>query len=73
MLGEKAMAPHSRVLAWKIPWTEDPWGHQESDTADVAWWRRQQQLCAGVRVRENGAGTCEWALDTGPMLRAQSA
>ena len=21
---EKAMAPHSRTLAWKIPWTEDP-------------------------------------------------
>ena len=23
---EKAMAPHSSVLAWKIPWTEDPGG-----------------------------------------------
>ena len=23
---EKAMAPHSRTLAWKIPWTEDPGG-----------------------------------------------
>ena len=22
--GEKAMAPHSRTLAWKIPWTEEP-------------------------------------------------
>ena len=21
---EKAMAPHSRTLAWKIPWTEEP-------------------------------------------------
>ena len=21
---EKAMAPHSSTLAWKIPWTEDP-------------------------------------------------
>ena len=21
---EKAMAPHSRTLAWKIPWTEVP-------------------------------------------------
>ena len=21
---EKAMAPHSSPLAWKIPWTEDP-------------------------------------------------
>ena len=21
---EKAMAPHSRTFAWKIPWTEEP-------------------------------------------------
>ena len=21
---EKAMAPHSRTLAWKIPWMEEP-------------------------------------------------
>ena len=25
---EKAMAPHSSTLAWKIPWTEDPGGPQ---------------------------------------------
>ena len=25
---EKAMAPHSRTLAWKIPWTEEPGGLQ---------------------------------------------
>ena len=23
---EKAMALHSSTLAWKIPWTEEPWG-----------------------------------------------
>ena len=22
--GEKAMAPYSNILAWKIPWTEEP-------------------------------------------------
>ena len=36
---EKAMAPHSSTLAWKIPWTEglvgcSPWGHEESDTTE---------------------------------------
>ena len=36
---EKDMATHSRVLAWEIPWTEDPgelqsWGRKESDTAE---------------------------------------
>ena len=34
---EKEMAIHSSILAWKIPWTEDPgglqsFGSQESDT-----------------------------------------
>ena len=33
---EKEMATHSSILAWKIPWTEEPvgyipWGHEESD------------------------------------------
>ena len=30
---EKAMAPHSSTLAWKLPWMEEPgspWGHKES-------------------------------------------
>ena len=36
---EKAMAPHSRTLAWKIPWTEEPgrlqsMGSLESDTTE---------------------------------------
>ena len=25
---EKVMAPHSSILPWKIPWTEDPGGLQ---------------------------------------------
>ena len=31
---EKEMATHSRILGWRIPWTEEPgtWGHKESDT-----------------------------------------
>ena len=24
LTSEKAMAPHSSTLAWKIPWTEEP-------------------------------------------------
>ena len=36
---EKAMAPHSSTLAWKIPWTEElggcsPWGHEELDMTE---------------------------------------
>ena len=36
---EKEMATHSSILAWKIPWTEEPgrlqsMGHKESDTTE---------------------------------------
>ena len=37
-LREKEMATHSSILAWEIPWTEEPGGlqsygdHKESDT-----------------------------------------
>ena len=38
---EQAMATHSSILAWKIPWTEElgsysPQGHTESDTTEHA-------------------------------------
>ena len=26
---EKEMATHSRIPAWRIPWTEEPWGGTE--------------------------------------------
>ena len=37
---EKGMAIHSSILAWRIPWTEEPgglyspWDHKESDTTE---------------------------------------
>ena len=36
---EKGMATHSSILAWEIPWTEEPggyspWGHKESDMTE---------------------------------------
>ena len=34
---EKGMATYSGILAWKIPWTEEPgspWGHKELDTTE---------------------------------------
>ena len=36
---EEEMATHSSILAWEIPWTEEPggiqcWGHKESDTTE---------------------------------------
>ena len=36
---EKGMTTHSIILAWRIPWTEEPsrlspWGNIESDTTE---------------------------------------
>ena len=36
---EKGLATHSSILAWRIPWTEEPgsyspWGFEESDTTE---------------------------------------
>ena len=36
---EKGLATRSSILAWKIPWTEEPggyspWGRKESDTTE---------------------------------------
>ena len=30
------MATHSSILACRIPWTEKPWGHKESDMTEMA-------------------------------------
>ena len=32
---EKAMAPHSSTLAWKVPWTEEPGGLQSMGSLGV--------------------------------------
>ena len=36
---KKGMATHSSIVAWRIPWTEEPmgyspWGHKESDMTE---------------------------------------
>ena len=35
LLAEKAMAPHSSTLAWKIPWMEEPGGLQSMGSLRV--------------------------------------
>ena len=35
IVSEKAMAPHSSTLAWKIPWTEEPGGLQSMGSLRV--------------------------------------
>ena len=35
-ISEKAMAPHSSILAWKIPWTKEP-GRLQSMGSQKSW------------------------------------
>ena len=32
---EKGMATHSSILAWRIPWTEEPGGLQSMESQEV--------------------------------------
>ena len=63
---EKAMAPHSSTLAWKIPWTEEPAGLQSMGSLRVGhnWeislslftfmhWRRKWQPTSGFLPGES--------------------
>ena len=34
---EKGMATHSRILAWEIPWTEEPGGLQSMGVAEESF------------------------------------
>ena len=68
-LSEKAMAPHSTTLAWKIPWTEEPGGLQSMESLRVGhdWvtslslftfmhWRSKWQLTRVLALRIPGTG-----------------
>ena len=48
---EKGMATHSRILVWRVPWTEEPgrlWGCKESDTT-VIYHARKHALCIEIK------------------------
>ena len=48
---EKGMATHSSILAWRIPWTEEPgvlyspWGCKESDTVGAGKYSTETVWC----------------------------
>ena len=49
---EKAMAPHSSPLAWKIPWTEEPGGLQSLGSLRVGHdWATSLSLFTSMRWR----------------------
>ena len=51
---EKEMETRCSVLAWRIPWTEEPggyspWGHKESDTTDLVWYSIAHMVPSGLK------------------------
>ena len=72
-ISEKAMAPHSSTLAWKIPWTEEPGGLQSMGSRRVGhdWatslslftfmhWRRKWQPTPQCSCLENPRDGGAW-------------
>ena len=50
---EKAMAPHSSTLAWKIPWVEEPGGLQSMGSRRVGHnWATELNWCTYLRRRQ---------------------
>ena len=62
ILPEKAMAPHSSTLAWKIPWTEEPGGLQSMGSQRVRHdWRDLAAAAASIlQCRRAGFHPLGW-------------
>ena len=62
---EKAMAPHSSTLAWKIPWMEEPGGLQSLGSRRVGHdWNdlKQQQQCCKLSLH------CFFSVHKNPVI-----
>ena len=54
---EKEMSTHSSILAWKIPWMEEPgglspWGRKESDMTERLHFHLADEKTAACRGEE---------------------
>ena len=54
---EKAMAPHSSTLAWKIPWTEEPGGLQSMGSQRVG----HDWVTSLSRIGEGNGNSLQWS------------
>ena len=81
---EKAMAPHSSTLTWKLPWTEEPGGLQSTGSLRVGhnWmtslslfpfmhWRRKWQPTPVLLPEESQGWGAWWAVVYG-VIQSQT-
>ena len=65
---EKEMATHSSILAWRIPWTEEPgrlyslWGCKESDMTEAT-----QHACTHEIVGAGKSTACQSGQQAGDI------
>ena len=58
---EKEMATHSSILAWKIPWTEEPvgyspWGRKEEPVGYSPWGRKELDTTEPLHFTSGSTG-----------------
>ena len=58
---EKAMAPHSSTLAWKILWTEEPGGLQSMGLLRVYTTERLHFHCSLSRIGEGNGNPLQYS------------
>ena len=54
---EKEIAVHSSVLAWEIPWTEEPGGLQSMESPELDKTEAEKALARGPRAFDGRART----------------
>ena len=62
---EKEMATHSNILAWKIPWTEEPGGLQSMGSQSQT--QLSRHACCPQACRPQISWTWRWFLFTSPL------
>ena len=74
---EEGMAAHSSVLAWRIPWTEEPGGPQSMGSQESRHdlvteqqhiWRSCYVLGTHVSLFNLQIGPTKWVLRAAPIL-----
>ena len=69
---EEGMATHYSLLAWRIPWTEEPgggyspWGRKESDTTERL--STAQHTVFSIHLKSQGGHSTDLIICTSPKL-----
>ena len=66
----KEMATHSSILAWRIPWTEEPSRLQFTGLQRVTTARLSTHACTDMQVCEikQYPSSCDWFISLGIMF-----